>query len=97
MDSTSYEIYIIYQKIINHFAIILLHINCVVHVSAGLPCVCMCVSRSALCVPCVSAGLPCVCMCVGRSALCVHVCQPVCLVCACVLVSLRYEYNDGCI
>ena len=67
-------------------------------VSVGLPCVYMCVSRSALCVhvcrsvclvcACVSVGLPSVYMCVGQSASCVHVCWSVCLVCACVLVGL---------
>ena len=65
-------------------------------VSVGLPCVYMCVGRSAFCVhvcrsvclvcACVSVGLPCVCMCVGQSALCVHVCWSVGLPCVCMCV-----------
>ena len=56
-------------------------------VSVGLPCVYMCVGRSALCVHvCRSVCL--LCTCVGQSAFCVHVCWSVCLLCTCVLVGL---------
>ena len=51
-------------------------------VLVGLPGVCMCVSRSALCVHVCQSGLPCVYMCVSQ----------VCLVCTCVLVSLPSVY-----